>query len=104
MKRLTVGLAAALALLSGPAAACEFHEMMAYGYGGPQRYSPFARARVHQAPPEEEVSAPAQGRNASGQASQSQSAQNERDGGDQEREEAPAGQSDRTENVLAARR
>jgi hypothetical protein len=101
VKRLTVGVAAALTLFSGAAAACEWHEMTAYGYG-PQRYSPFARAPIEE-PPAEERSAE-QGRNGDSQPTQPQSAQSGRDTVAEERDEAAASESDRAESVLAARR
>ncbi len=34
----------------GLSVACEWHEMAAYGYGQPQRYSPFAQNHVTPAP------------------------------------------------------
>lgn len=49
MKRAFIGGIGLLAATIGPAAACEWHEMAGYGYGAPQRYSPFAR------PPQDEL-------------------------------------------------
>jgi len=99
--------AAAFAMVSGSAAACEFHEMMAYGYGGygaPQRYSPFARAEPAPAEPAaQSADRPADEPDQAAAVSRADPSQQEQDANDRRRE-GEGGDSTRTESLLAQRR
>lgn len=91
------GFLAACAVLSGSATACEWHEMMAYGDGAPQRYSPFSRAEQHAAPPA--PAAVASEETAEAQIGQAQ----DNDAAKAARDRSNASGPERAETVLVAR-
>jgi len=100
-RELAAGFVAACALFGGSAAACEWHEMMAYGYGEPQRYSAFSRAEQHAEP----TPPPAPADDAIAQTAEAQTEQTQDgDAALVERERSVASGSEREETVLAARR
>jgi hypothetical protein len=102
-RALLASVVAACAAFGASASACEWHEMMAYGYGGdvPQRYSAFSRAEQH--PAAHDPQPTQQSDNAAEQAAET--ADQVQDGGDAaERARADVDDGERTESVLAARR
>ena len=102
-RKLASGFVAACALFGGSAGACEWHEMMAYGYGdgAPQRYSAFSRAEQHAEP----APPPAPADDASAQTAEAQTEPTQDgDAAMAERDRSDANGSEREETVLAARR
>jgi hypothetical protein len=92
-----------LGLAATPATACEWHEMMAYGYGGdaPQRFSPFSRAEQGAEEPAPPAAQPADG---AAQTAEVQADQAQVDANAAEREREDDAASERIDTILAARR
>jgi hypothetical protein len=102
-RALLASVVAACAVFGASASACEWHEIMAYGYGGgvPQRYSAFSRAEQHPVTPDPQPTQ--QSDDAAEQAAET--ADQVQDGGDaSERARADVDNGERTQAVLAARR